>query len=180
MNIDTPEVRERLEGWFGMLAADNYKVTSKRSKKYNCIAWSMGKTNKWWEAIKGKGKYRGYHWPDGIPKDGSAKALVKLYERWGYTTCGKDTTLEVRIEKVAIYCDSNGDYTHGARQLKNGHWTSKLGDFEDISHESLEALCGDGKAYGELFCIMKRNRYEEEERPAIYPRKKARHSIAEK
>jgi hypothetical protein len=137
MAIDTPEVRKRLEGWFGIFAVDNYEVTSKQTKKYNCIAWSMGKTNKWWEAAK----YPGYHWPDGIPDDGSLNALMNLYERWGYKKCGKDATLEEGMEKVAIYC-KDGEYSHGARQLRDGRWTSKLGLFEDIIHESLDSLCG--------------------------------------
>lgn len=32
------------------------------------------------------------------------------------------------------------EYSHIARQLKNGQWTSKVGDLEDISHKTLEIL----------------------------------------
>jgi hypothetical protein len=32
--------------------------------------------------------------------------------------------------------------THAALQLESGDWTSKLGDFEDISHSTIEAVSG--------------------------------------
>ena len=46
------------------------------------------------------------------------------------------------IEKIAIYADAFGDFTHAARQLRDGRWTSKLGDLDDIEHESLEEVAG--------------------------------------
>ena len=142
-----------------MLAADNYAVTSKQTrmvkKKYNCIAWTFGKKNKWWEPAD----YPGYYWPKGVPRDGSTKAAIKLYEKFRFKICAS-IAKEDGFEKVAIYYDDD-DYTHVALQLPDGKWTSKLGDFEDISHESLDALCGGSKdEYGKVFCIMKRKRHE--------------------
>jgi hypothetical protein len=63
--------------------------------------------------------------------------------------------LEPGIEKVAIYADLPADsWTHAARQLPNGRWTSKLGDFEDIEHDTPEGLAGN--VYLSLAYIMKR------------------------
>ena len=46
------------------------------------------------------------------------------------------------------------DYTHVARQLFDGRWTSKLGSGEDITHDSPEdILCDD---YGDIVHFMKR------------------------
>ncbi len=66
------------------------------------------------------------------------------------------------FEKIAIYVDTDGVPTHAARQLPDGSWTSKLGDWEDIQHQTLEALeTGNDKAhqelgYGKVAKIMRR------------------------
>jgi hypothetical protein len=51
-------------------------------------------------------------------------------------------------EWVALFASADGNYTHAARQLPSGKWTSKLGTWEDIEHDSVEAV--GGGAYGEL------------------------------
>jgi hypothetical protein len=61
--------------------------------------------------------------------------------------------LELGFEKVALYGLAES-YTHAARQLPDGRWTSKLGNEEDIEHDSPEAVAGG--LYGELVLFMKR------------------------
>ena len=56
-------------------------------------------------------------------------------------------------EKIAIYAFV-GQFTHAARQLDNGQWTSKLGFREVITHPTLAALSGG--IYGNVHCIMRR------------------------
>ena len=69
--------------------------------------------------------------------------------------CGNGS-LEDGYEKVAIYA-RDGELTHAARQLRDGRWTSKLGKYEDIEHDSLEALYGDGYGeYGSVAVFMVR------------------------
>ena len=53
----------------------------------------------------------------------------------------------------ASYC-SGFTYTHAARQLPTGKWTSKLGKGKDIEHDTPEDVAGG--LYGELQEIMKR------------------------
>jgi hypothetical protein len=61
---------------------------------------------------------------------------------------------------MAIFAekDPNGKLrpTHAALQLELGRWTSKLGDLEDISHET-EACIGGG-VYGTVYCYLQRRR----------------------
>jgi hypothetical protein len=45
-------------------------------------------------------------------------------------------------------------YTHAARQLPSGKWTSKLGKGEDIEHDSPYDV--GGGVYGEVMQVMKR------------------------
>jgi hypothetical protein len=45
-------------------------------------------------------------------------------------------------------------YTHAARQLPGGKWTSKLGKAEDIEHDITDAVAGG--VHGEVVVIMRR------------------------
>jgi len=38
------------------------------------------------------------------------------------------------MKRLAVYADETDTPTHMARQLPSGHWTSKLGELEDIQH----------------------------------------------
>jgi hypothetical protein len=69
----------------------------------------------------------------------------------------------VGYEKVDLYIDdSNEDepFSHVARQLPDGKWTSKLGPDEDLTHDTVDALEGDTlqhpRAYGRVERVMKR------------------------
>jgi hypothetical protein len=59
------------------------------------------------------------------------------------------------VEKIAIYADG-GTLTHAARQMENGNWATKFGDFEDVEHVTLDCL--KGPLYGKVEAYMKRNR----------------------
>jgi len=65
----------------------------------------------------------------------------------------RDGSFEEGFEKLAIY-GSGLMYTHAARQLPDGRWTSKLGQHEDITHTTTEAI--EGSDYGEVVQCMKR------------------------
>ncbi len=55
---------------------------------------------------------------------------------------------------MAIY-EQGGETQHMARQLPSGHWTSKLGDLDDIEHD-LSAL--EGIEYGRVAMILARKK----------------------
>lgn len=68
---------------------------------------------------------------------------------------------EVRTKQADLIVSHRGEPTHAARQLPSGAWTSKLGEWEDIEHDTLEALEGSegrGEAYGRVALILKRER----------------------
>ncbi|MEL6882527.1 MAG: hypothetical protein AAFP09_18535, partial [Cyanobacteria bacterium J06607_10] len=60
------------------------------------------------------------------------------------------------FQKIAIYIDAQQTPRHVTRQLANGEWTSKIGQYEDIQHKTLEALTGEAPAYGTVAQIMKK------------------------
>lgn len=104
---------------FPRLTATNYRVTSPAAPKYNCVAWAAEDTEHWWQP--------GIFWlPADWPEDDDGLgALERVFLAMGYTDCAMDSSLESGFLKVALY-GSSMDYTHAARQLPNGKWTSKL------------------------------------------------------
>ena len=131
---------------FPRLTAANHRVTSPATSDYNCVAWSAGDTEHWWQP--------GVFWP-GLPPCGDfgIGVLERAFAELGYSDCGSDDRLEQGIEKVALF-GSGAFYTHAARQLPTGKWTSKLGRDVDIEHDTPDDVAGG--IYGEVVQIMKR------------------------
>lgn len=137
------------------LMAATYVPTSPCTRKFNCIAWAAEDiTSNWWPDPLGIGK-----WPSGVPREETLNAFTQAFATLGYVLC-QDSVLEVGFQKIAIYANREPDGsfspTHAARQLPNGNWSSKLGEYEDIEHFMLDAL--DGPAYGTTVCCMRRQR----------------------
>jgi hypothetical protein len=130
---------------FPRLNAQNHHITSPPTTTYNCIAWAAGDTTNWWQP--------GIYWPFPTdPLDDSLTELTRVFESLGYEKCS-DGLIEVGHEKVGLY--GIGDcYTHAARQLASGKWTSKLGNEDDIEHDSPDVVAGG--IYGDVMQFMKR------------------------
>ena len=78
---------------------------------------------------------------------------MRAFEHLGHAGCGMDASLQPGAEKVALF-SATLYYTHAARQLPSGKWTSKLGKAEDIEHDTPQDVAGG--TYGEVFQIMRR------------------------
>jgi hypothetical protein len=133
---------------FPRLTPDNHRDTSPVDRRYNCIAWAAEDPDHWWQP--------GTYW---LPTDWPANdygigALERAFQTLGYEDCGTDASLESGFIKVALYAESGFLYTHAARQLPSGKWTSKLGRSVDIEHDTPEVVAGG--LYGEVVQIMKR------------------------
>lgn len=139
---------------FPNLAGSEAKITSPDDWKYNCIAWAANKTTqRWWPGASG------YFWPQGVRTDSTLESFIETFQSLGYETC-EDKGYEPGYEKVAIY-NFNGQVKHMARQLPNGRWTSKIGDYEDIEHDLDDLTSAHKKGYGKAEQYMKRP-YQEE------------------
>ena len=124
---------------------------SRDTPVYNCIAWAAGDVTDWWwpdDITIGEG-----YWPEGVPRVESLDAFIAAYGTIGYKRC-TSSLFESGFTKIAIYADSDGVPTHAARQLENGSWTTKFGDYEDIEHISLS--CIRGPLYGKAVAYLKR------------------------
>jgi len=138
---------QKMNDAFPRLLADRYRRTSPADVSYNCVAWAAGDTQHWWQP--------GFYWPVSASRDDyGVGALEQAFALLGYEPCS-DESLEGSFEKVAIY-GFGFFYTHAARQLPNGKWTSKLGKAEDIEHDSPGDI--GGGLYGEVVQFLKRPR----------------------
>ena len=146
------------EVYFPNLRRDAYRVTSHEDATYNCIAHAAGQCGDWWwPAEQG---IEGVTWPQGIPREETLECFSLAFGTLGYVPC-ESPDLELGFEKICIYVDLDGKPSHTAKQLSSGAWSSKLGEWEDIEHDTLEALEGSpriGLGYGRVETILKRRR----------------------
>ncbi|MBX9582766.1 MAG: hypothetical protein K2X87_20870 [Gemmataceae bacterium] len=139
MGIDLPSYA------FPDLTATNHYVTSPATSEYNCIAWAAGFSDEpWWPS----GDPAVAYWPPSAPQEVTLPAFVAAFATLGYSPC-PDGVVEPGYGKVALYT-LGGVPTHAARQLPDGRWSSKLGNWYDIAH----AL--DGPVYGSPALFLRR------------------------
>lgn len=132
---------------FPNLTASNHTETSPATPRYNCVAWAAEDTDHWWQP--------GTFWlPTDWPgNDYGLAALETAFRELGYEDAGGDDSLDPGYLKVALY-GSGFLYTHAARQLATGKWTSKLGKGVDIEHDTPAVVAGG--LYGDVVQVMKR------------------------
>jgi hypothetical protein len=133
---------------FPNLTPGNHRVIGPATDDYNCIAWACGDTKHWWQPGPK------FHWPvPSDPDDSTIANLLAALTAVGFLTC-LDGDPEVGFEKIAVYAVSTAEYTHVARQLPSGEWTSKLGEWELIEHGTPDDV--GGGVYGSIVQFMKR------------------------
>lgn len=147
--------RYQFERDFPNLELDNHHETSPKSDDYNCYAWAVGENDEKWAP------YTGYTWFRGFPKfslsnppEEDIDSYKEGFASIGYEEC-TDGNLEKGFEKIALY-GIGKSVKHAARQLENGYWTSKLGDYQDIEHYTVSIL--EGRGYGQATIFMKRKK----------------------
>ena len=138
-----------LEECFPSLVIAGYGVTSPQTPRYNCIAWAVGDTRRWWWPDPSPFAY----WPANIPRENTLQRFIEAFQTLGYEPC-ENAGLEPDVEKVAVYADDAGAPTHAARQLSSGARTSKLGREEDIEHRDLAGV--EGEEYGHVVQLLRR------------------------
>ena len=129
MSNDHDELEEALPG----LRDSEFQVTSDRTGDYNCVAWACLDDDLWWSHAEGAD----YHWPNDVAREPTIDAYRSAFASVGFEPCAVGDLVE-GVEKIAIFGNARR-FTHAARQLQNGRWTSKLGGDCDIEHE-LRAL----------------------------------------
>lgn len=130
-----------------LISGSGYRRTSDPTLDYNCLAWALNDFARWWEPDP----FNLFYWPAGVKRSYDLKNYTQVCKDHGYTVC-KNGNLETGFEKLVIYTDGQ-NFTHIARQLPDGQWTSKLGELDDITH-SLDGFRG--SHYGRPAIYLKR------------------------
>ncbi|RLG31178.1 hypothetical protein DRN98_06735 [Methanosarcinales archaeon] len=141
--------KDDLEAAFPKLRTAPYEITSRADSSYNCIAWTVGDSERWWWPAQHA------YWPSELPLSPTLETFVQVFRRLGYEIC-KDASLEEGWEKIAIYAKKDGIPTHATRQLPDGRWTSKLGKDVDIVHDAPASLSSE--IYGDPLVFMRKHR----------------------
>lgn len=137
---------------FPNLLASGYKVTSDRDPRYNCIAYAADDVTQKWDCSSLP--LPGYYWPPGAHRGDGPESLRSCFEAIGYERC-TTANPEPGFEKVALYIDSDGFWSHAAKLDDDGNqWASRLGLSFDIRHNSPH--CFGGSEYGNVVFYMKR------------------------
>jgi hypothetical protein len=148
-------VKEDIDRHYPKLADAGYEITSEATPVHNCIAWAAGDTSRWWECgEEGPIDEAGVYWPEGARFGFGLDALISAYEVMGFELCPEcGPEPEAGYDHVALYAE-NGEWRHAAKRLKDGRWSSKLGDLQDVSHDSPGDVCGEFN--GEIAGFMRR------------------------
>lgn len=160
MGERTEEIKSILYQAFPKLLLDKkFKVTSKATPNYNCIAWAYNIDDRWMWPNTGEYLFLDgiHYWPSDKILDCNVTNFINAFNLKGYECC-ENSEFEPGFRKIALYVKPNTtDCTHAARELSNGCWTSKLGPFNDIQHSTPESIENDD--YGKVYCFMK-NKFE--------------------
>jgi hypothetical protein len=127
-----------------------YRDTSEETIIYNRLSWALGIT---WTRYDPEPKCTRYFWFPGLPRKWDEPTIRLLFENHDYSLA-ENSEFELGYEKVVFYSDDKAIPQHFARQLPNGKWTSKIGDLNDIEHDTLECLVS--PLYGRLGLVLKR------------------------
>lgn len=105
---------------------DNYHIIdSKDTDTYNCIAWSLGYTDKTIWPVKDDIRWI---WPNDIPYNTSRESFLELYRREGFIICDNPYHLNQFYDVVALYMKKYINVfhiTHAAKLISNnGYWSS--------------------------------------------------------
>ena len=136
-----------------LLVPGAYRSTSPCTTKYNCIAWAVGDSSRWWEPDP----YRIAFWPRTATRRYTVEAYIEAFASEGFHPCS-GAEPESGLEKIALFglpvFGGNLRPTHAARLLPSGSWTSKLGPCEDVEHFQLESV--NGPVYGSPIVFLSR------------------------
>lgn len=140
---------ERIEGDFPRLKDTGYSLQSPIDGRYNCFAFAVGINDKLW------GVDTECLWPSDIPKNDHIESAIRALEWFGYERCANGF-YETGFERVAVYAlEAEECWEHVARQMPGGRgWVSKLGVWEDILHDTPEAL--ESESYGTVVAFLRK------------------------
>ena len=134
-----------------LIEGQDYQLISPATDAYSCLAHAIHRDDR----VIWPDESETCAWPPQLERRDTLAVFREFFCLCGYQDWvhGK---LQAGIEKIALYVDNIGLVVHVARQLKNGHWSSKLGSLADIEHISDQTI--EGASYGSVAHYMGRRR----------------------
>ena len=129
----------------------DYQITSGATDLYSCLAHAIHR----YDRVIWPDEDETCAWPEQLERKETLAVFREFFRLCGYRDC-VDGRLQLGTEKIVLYKDQIGLVVHVARQLKNGHWSSKLGSLADIEHISDRTI--ESAAYGDVAHYMWRPR----------------------
>jgi len=118
-----------------------YEILDRYTRVYNCIAYTIGVTNRWvWNEVD-------------FNKDGTAAytEFIRFYDLHGFEPTPDESQAEICI--YGFITNGNIDVKHGSR--KNGDWWySKMGSGDLLRHKEMDVFRG--SSYGEPLLMFRR------------------------
>ncbi len=152
-------LHERLLGDCPRLKESDYRETSPSRRRCNCFGWVIGDEERPWYP---RGEPDRSYWPPGIRDDFSLEAFTEAYATRGFRPSSTGASLVDGVEKIALYLDDEGEPSHAALQQPDGRWSSKMGTWEDIEHDS--TTCLEGGTYGQVALFLERPRRTDDDK----------------
>lgn len=156
MGKSVDEIKIHLIKFFPELAQDkNFQITSKATPNYNCIAWACKYNDRWIQPpyLEKPNLDCVVWWPPEVEEGTNIQCLVSVFESQGYMLCDTFEHEDGYIKIALYFNENNNEWTHAARELRNGFWTSKLGPNVDIQHGTPYTI--ENEDYGKVYCFMK-------------------------
>ncbi|MGZ5481192.1 MAG: DUF7689 domain-containing protein [Pyrinomonadaceae bacterium] len=143
--------KNEIEQLFPKLCGTPWAIKSRKTRRYNCLAWAAREKHRRWDFTKGA------YWPPGVKRLSGIAYLVGAYLAEGFSVSNQSAcqSYDSTSDSIVLY-ERNLIGMHAARLLANGMWSSKLGDLEDVQHKTPEDISG--TRYGNPIVYMKRKR----------------------
>lgn len=140
--------RKLIHQLFPKVAANpaSLSIASPQQWKYNCVAWALDFKDRWMEPSPAG------VWP--VDEEGfTIDAYSKMFAHFGFEKCANGIK-ERGFAKIVLYGDDSNTFSHVAKQLPGGKWSSKLGELSDVKHASPDVLIS--PRYGRPVMFMRR------------------------
>jgi hypothetical protein len=129
------------------LLTDYELIPNSESEDYNCISYTIGRTDVSSFPLDDNTDY----WP--VKNEKTKQAFDEFYEFHGFEKMNLlDFFYDPKYIKVALYVN-NGIPTHGAIQVDEFFWESKIGSLGVIKHDLFEI---EDDVYGKVTQIYKK------------------------
>lgn len=95
-----PAPEQELEAVFPGLVGAAWEIASPRDPTYNCVAFALGDTDRWWWPLALPASAA--HWPEDVPRAETVEAVASMLATLGFAPTDDESPSD-ELWKVALY-----------------------------------------------------------------------------